>query len=87
MWMPPRGKFWPGINWTGFSPIARGTDWAWKFTRIPGWHAAKQRGSDPDKPDALLDPDAIALSYLNILHQPRSAWTWEIELRPWVERF
>jgi NAD(P)-dependent dehydrogenase (short-subunit alcohol dehydrogenase family) len=42
---------------------------------------------DPNKPDALLDPDAIALSYLNILRQPRSAWTWEIELRPWVERF
>jgi NAD(P)-dependent dehydrogenase (short-subunit alcohol dehydrogenase family) len=42
---------------------------------------------DPAKPDALLDPDAIALTYLNILRQPRSAWTWEIELRPWVERF
>ena len=42
---------------------------------------------DPAKPDALLDPDAIALTYLNILRQPRSAWTWEVELRPWVERF
>ena len=42
---------------------------------------------DPDKPDALLDPDAIALAYLNVLRQPRSAWSWEIELRPWVERF
>ena len=42
---------------------------------------------DPNKPDALLDPDAIALTYLNILRQPRSAWTSEIELRPWVERF
>jgi NAD(P)-dependent dehydrogenase (short-subunit alcohol dehydrogenase family) len=45
------------------------------------------RGDDPANPDALLDPDAIALSYLSILRQPRSAWTWEIELRPWVERF
>ena len=45
------------------------------------------RSDDPAKPDALLDPDAIALTYLNILRQPRSAWTWEIELRPWVERF
>ncbi len=44
--------------------------------------------SDPaDKPDSLLDPDAIAASYLNVLQQPRSAWSWEIELRPWVERF
>lgn len=42
---------------------------------------------DPARPDSLLDPDAIARSYLDILRQPRSAWTWEIELRPWVERF
>jgi NAD(P)-dependent dehydrogenase (short-subunit alcohol dehydrogenase family) len=40
-----------------------------------------------DKPDSMLDPDAIAESYLQILRQPRSAWTWEIELRPWVEKF
>jgi NAD(P)-dependent dehydrogenase (short-subunit alcohol dehydrogenase family) len=42
---------------------------------------------DPAKPDALLEPDAIAATYLDILCQPRSAWTHEIELRPWVERF
>ena len=41
----------------------------------------------PDKPDSLLDPDAIAANYLHVLRQPRSAWTWEMELRPWVERF
>jgi NAD(P)-dependent dehydrogenase (short-subunit alcohol dehydrogenase family) len=40
-----------------------------------------------DKPDSMLDPDAIAATYLNVLNQPRSAWTWEVELRPWVERF
>ena len=45
------------------------------------------RPDDPNNPDALLDPDAIALTYLSILRQPRSAWTWEVELRPWVERF
>jgi uroporphyrinogen decarboxylase len=33
------------------------------------------------------DPDAIAASYLDILRQNRSAWTWEIELRPWLEKF
>jgi NAD(P)-dependent dehydrogenase (short-subunit alcohol dehydrogenase family) len=38
-------------------------------------------------PDVLLDPDAIAVNYLHVLRQPRSAWTWEIELRPWVEKF
>jgi NAD(P)-dependent dehydrogenase (short-subunit alcohol dehydrogenase family) len=38
-------------------------------------------------PDALLDPDAIAESYLQLHRQHRSAWAWEIELRPWVENF
>jgi NAD(P)-dependent dehydrogenase (short-subunit alcohol dehydrogenase family) len=37
--------------------------------------------------DALLDPDAIAASYLHLHRQHRSAWTWEMELRPWVETF
>jgi NAD(P)-dependent dehydrogenase (short-subunit alcohol dehydrogenase family) len=40
-----------------------------------------------DRPDSMLDPNAIAASYLSVLRQPRSAWTWEIEVRPWVERF
>lgn len=47
--------------------------------------AARQAGADA--PDSLLDPDAIALSYLQVLRQDRSAWSWEMELRPWVERF
>ena len=38
-------------------------------------------------PDSYLDPDAIAESYMHVVKQPRSAWTWEVELRPWVERF
>jgi len=54
---------------------------------IDGGIRGAGRRDDPDKPDAMLDPDAIALTYVNILRQPRSAWTWEIELRPWVERF
>ena len=45
------------------------------------------RVEPPDRPDSMLDPDAIAASYLALLRQPRSAWTWEVELRPWVERF
>ena len=49
-----------------------------------------QRGAVRNLPTsrtAMLDPDAIALSYWNVLQQPRSAWTWEVELRPWVEKF
>ena len=37
--------------------------------------------------DQWLDPDAIARTYLHVHRQHRSAWTWEVELRPWVERF
>jgi NAD(P)-dependent dehydrogenase (short-subunit alcohol dehydrogenase family) len=41
----------------------------------------------PDKPDSYLDPDAIAANYLHLVKQHRSAWTFELELRPWLERF
>ncbi len=37
--------------------------------------------------DGTLEPDAIAETYLHIHEQHRSAWTWEVELRPWVENF
>ena len=42
----------------------------------------EQRG-----PDSLLAPDAIAESYYQLHRQPRSAWTLELDLRPWVEKF
>jgi len=54
---------------------------------IDGGIRSDRRPAAPDKPDALLDPDAIAESYLHVLNQPRSAWTSELELRPWVENF
>jgi NAD(P)-dependent dehydrogenase (short-subunit alcohol dehydrogenase family) len=38
-------------------------------------------------PDGLLDPAAIAESFWHLHQQPRSAWTLELDLRPWVERF
>jgi NAD(P)-dependent dehydrogenase (short-subunit alcohol dehydrogenase family) len=41
---------------------------------------------DPDNP-SRLHPDHIASQYLNMHRQPRSAWTWEQELRPFVENF
>lgn len=44
--------------------------------------------ADPaDRPDSTLDPDAIARTYVDLLSQHRSAWSWEIELRPWLESF
>jgi NAD(P)-dependent dehydrogenase (short-subunit alcohol dehydrogenase family) len=54
---------------------------------IDGGIKSARRAEAADKPDSLLDPDAIAESYMHLIHQPRSAWAWEIELRPWVERF
>jgi NAD(P)-dependent dehydrogenase (short-subunit alcohol dehydrogenase family) len=42
----------------------------------------RERGAD-----GLLDPAAIAETYLHVHGQPRSAWTWEVELRPWSETF
>ena len=52
---------------------------------IDGGIANPQR--TPSGPDALLDPNAIAETYLQLHRQHRSAWAWEIELRPWVETF
>ena len=40
-----------------------------------------------DRPDSLLDPDAIAQTYLAVIRQDRSAWSNEIAVRPWVETF
>ncbi len=54
---------------------------------IDGGIRSARRAEPPDRPDSLLDPDAIAQSYLHVLGQPRSAWTQELELRPWVEKF
>ena len=54
---------------------------------IDGGIRSEARPSDPGTPDALLDPDAIAASYMTLIGQPRNAWTFELELRPWVETF
>jgi NAD(P)-dependent dehydrogenase (short-subunit alcohol dehydrogenase family) len=54
---------------------------------IDGGIRSAARPVPADRPDSLLDPDAIAAAYLAVLRQPRSAWTWEVELRPWTETF
>jgi NAD(P)-dependent dehydrogenase (short-subunit alcohol dehydrogenase family) len=54
---------------------------------IDGGIRSARRAEPPSSPDSLLDPDAIAASYLHVLAQPRSAWTHEVELRPWLEKF
>ena len=54
---------------------------------VDGGIRSARRPDPADTPDSTLDPDAIAESYMHLIHQPRSAWAWEIELRPWVEKF
>jgi NAD(P)-dependent dehydrogenase (short-subunit alcohol dehydrogenase family) len=54
---------------------------------IDGGVRGAVRPDPQDRPDSTLDPDAIAQTYLAVLAQNRSAWTSEIEVRPWVEAF
>ena len=54
---------------------------------VDGGIRAAARPESADKPDSTLDPDAIAQTMLDLVHQPRSCWSDEIAVRPWVERF
>ena len=54
---------------------------------IDGGIRSGARPVPADNPDSLLDPDAIAETYWAVLQQHRSAWSWEVEVRPWVEKF
>lgn len=54
---------------------------------IDGSVRSQARADPQDAPDSTLDPQSIAQTYLAILVQHRSAWSWEVELRPWVERY
>jgi NAD(P)-dependent dehydrogenase (short-subunit alcohol dehydrogenase family) len=55
---------------------------------IDGQIGEPAAGSDADRlPDSRLAPDAIAEAYVGLHRQHRSAWSQEIDLRPWAERF
>jgi NAD(P)-dependent dehydrogenase (short-subunit alcohol dehydrogenase family) len=54
---------------------------------IDGGIKSERRQEQAGKAASLLDPSSIAASYLHVIHQPHSAWSWEMELRPWVEAF
>ena len=54
---------------------------------IDGGIRSDARPTPNESPDSLLEPDAIAETYWHVMHQHRSAWSWEVELRPWVEKF
>jgi len=54
---------------------------------IDGGIRSASRPMPDNAPDSLLDPDAIAETYWATLQQHRSAWSWEVEVRPWLEKF
>lgn len=54
---------------------------------VDGGIRSAARPDPAGAPDSLLDPDAIAQSMLDLVRQPRSCWTDELAVRPWVERF
>ena len=54
---------------------------------IDGGIKSERRQEQPGKTASLLEPDAIAATYLSVIRQPQSAWSHEVELRPWVESF
>jgi NAD(P)-dependent dehydrogenase (short-subunit alcohol dehydrogenase family) len=54
---------------------------------IDGGIKSARRMEPEGKTASLLNPTSIAATYLHIIHQPHSAWSSEVELRPWVESF
>lgn len=54
---------------------------------VDGFIRSAARPDPGDSPDSTLDPDDIAQSYVDLMCQPRSAWSDELVIRPWVERF
>ncbi|KAF8057472.1 hypothetical protein FPV67DRAFT_564241 [Lyophyllum atratum] len=45
------------------------------------------RPEQAKNPDLRLDPNSIAESYLYLVNQDRSSWTWELDLRPALEKW
>jgi NAD(P)-dependent dehydrogenase (short-subunit alcohol dehydrogenase family) len=54
---------------------------------IDGVVRGPRRPDSTEHPDSTLNPDSIAQAYVDVLRQPRDAWSFEVDLRPWVETF
>jgi NAD(P)-dependent dehydrogenase (short-subunit alcohol dehydrogenase family) len=55
------------------------------WTQEDGTRAHRRAGTAVD--DNMVDPDRVAETYLHLHRQHRSTWTFEVVLRPWVERW
>ena len=60
--------------------IDAAVDTAWINENFPVAAALKAK-------DGIVDPNALADNYVMLHEQPRSAWTFELDLRPWIERW
>ena len=58
-----------------------------QFVIDGGIAGSKFFGDNGNSNNSMLDPDEIAKTYLSFYNQDKSAWSWEIEVRPWVEKF
>jgi len=54
---------------------------------IDGAVRSARRPDPTERPDSTLNPDSIAQTYIDVLRQPRDAWSFEVEVRPWAESF
>lgn len=75
-------ELWPQGLHVAHLVIDAGVDTAWVRERI-----AERTGGAPIPPDALMPPEAVADAYLALYNQPKSAWTFEQEIRPYGEKW
>jgi len=54
---------------------------------IDGGVRSELRPESQQHPDSMLNPDDIAQTYMDVIRQPRNAWTHEVDVRPWTESF
>jgi len=73
-------ELWPQGIHVAHLVIDAGVDTAWVRARI-----AEREGAVPLDPDRLMPPAAVADAYWALFNQPRSAWTFEQEIRPYGE--
>jgi NAD(P)-dependent dehydrogenase (short-subunit alcohol dehydrogenase family) len=72
-----------GVGTIDYSTGIRSSHWS--RYREQSTSSDYKQGDGEDTGDTMLSPDAIAQAYLFVHRQPRSAWTFEMQLRPWVE--
>ena len=60
--------------------IDGGVDTAWIQENFPNYEQRKAR-------DGIMNPEDLADNYVMLYDQPRNAWTFELDVRPWEEKW